>query len=104
DRRDVGGRVCRPVDERLPGAESVARTGLRRSLAVVRFDRHLDYDDRRNARLTSAPGARYGVPPRMKPLVVGVDGGGTRTRVLVADSMGQEIASGEGQGSALRAG
>lgn len=40
----------------------------------------------------------------MKPLVIGVDGGGSRTRVLLADITGQEVASGEGRGSAVRSG
>ena len=38
------------------------------------------------------------------PLVVGVDGGGSRTRVLVADATGRELARVEGAGSALQPG
>lgn len=37
------------------------------------------------------------------PLVVGVDGGGTRTRVLLADAHGTELARVEGPGTALSA-
>jgi glucosamine kinase len=37
-------------------------------------------------------------------IVIGVDGGGTRTRVLVADEQGREIVSTEGAGSAVRPG
>lgn len=40
----------------------------------------------------------------MSAIVVGVDGGGTRTRVLVADEQGNEIVSVEGAGSAVRPG
>ena len=40
----------------------------------------------------------------MSAIVVGVDGGGTRTRVLVADDQGREIVSVEGAGSAVRPG
>ncbi len=40
----------------------------------------------------------------MSAIVVGVDGGGTRTRVLVADEQGREIVSVEGGGSAVRPG
>ena len=40
----------------------------------------------------------------MSAIVVGVDGGGTRTRVLVADEQGREIVSVEGDGSAVRPG
>lgn len=40
----------------------------------------------------------------MSAIVVGVDGGGSRTRVLVADEQGQEIVSVEGAGSAVRPG
>lgn len=38
------------------------------------------------------------------PLVVGVDGGGTKTRVLLADGAGKTLARVEGEGSALRPG
>ncbi len=38
----------------------------------------------------------------MNGLVIGVDGGGTKTRVLVSDDAGNEIASFEGEGSAVR--
>ncbi len=38
------------------------------------------------------------------PLVVGVDGGGTRTRVVLADLEGRELARVEGEGTALRPG
>ena len=38
------------------------------------------------------------------PLVVGVDGGGTKTRVLLADASGKNLARVEGEGSALRPG
>ncbi len=38
------------------------------------------------------------------PLVVGVDGGGTRTRVLVADVQGRTLARLEGEATALRPG
>ena len=40
----------------------------------------------------------------MSAIVVGVDGGGSRTRVLVADEHGREIVSTEGGGSAVRPG
>jgi glucosamine kinase len=38
------------------------------------------------------------------PLVVGIDGGGTRTRVLLADAHGHELARLEGPGTALSPG
>ena len=38
----------------------------------------------------------------MSAIVSGVDGGGSRTRVLVADEQGREIVSVEGEGSAVR--
>jgi len=37
-------------------------------------------------------------------VVIGVDGGGTRTRIWVADERGQQLGSAEGPGSALRPG
>jgi glucosamine kinase len=37
-------------------------------------------------------------------MVVGVDGGGSRTRVMVADDAGQQVVSVEGPGSAIRPG
>lgn len=37
----------------------------------------------------------------MTGIVIGVDGGGTRTRVIVADSEGHELATAEGSGSAV---
>ncbi|MFP5354576.1 MAG: BadF/BadG/BcrA/BcrD ATPase family protein, partial [Gemmatimonadota bacterium] len=37
-------------------------------------------------------------------LVVGVDGGGSRTRVIIADESGQELATAEGGPSAVRPG
>ena len=40
----------------------------------------------------------------MSAIVIGVDGGGSRTRVLVADEQGREIVSVEGEGSAVRPG
>jgi glucosamine kinase len=40
----------------------------------------------------------------MTTLVVGVDGGGTRTRVKIADENGKDLASFEGPGSAVRPG
>lgn len=40
----------------------------------------------------------------MEGIVVGVDGGGTKTRVLVADRLGQPLADVEGPGSAVRPG
>ena len=40
----------------------------------------------------------------MSAIVVGVDGGGSRTRVLVADEQGREIVSIEGGGSAVKPG
>lgn len=40
----------------------------------------------------------------MTSFVIGVDGGGSRTRVLIADETGQEIATAEGEGSAVRPG
>jgi glucosamine kinase len=40
----------------------------------------------------------------MSAIVVGVDGGGSRTRVLVADDQGREIVTVEGAGSAVRPG
>ncbi len=38
------------------------------------------------------------------PLLVGVDGGGTRTRVLLTEASGKKLARVEGEGSALRPG
>ncbi|HKG95235.1 MAG TPA: BadF/BadG/BcrA/BcrD ATPase family protein, partial [Gemmatimonadaceae bacterium] len=38
------------------------------------------------------------------PIVVGVDGGGSKTKVVVADARGKEIGSAEGPGSAVRPG
>jgi glucosamine kinase len=40
----------------------------------------------------------------MTQIVVGVDGGGSKTRALVADDLGQQIADVEGPGSAVRPG
>ena len=40
----------------------------------------------------------------MNGLFVGVDGGGTKTRVLVVDEQGAEVATAEGPGSAIRPG
>ena len=40
----------------------------------------------------------------MNGLFVGVDGGGTNTRVLVVDEQGAEVATGDGPGSAIRPG
>ncbi len=40
----------------------------------------------------------------MSAIVVGVDGGGSKTRVIVADEQGTELASVEGGGSAVRPG
>lgn len=40
----------------------------------------------------------------MSAVVVGVDGGGSRTRIWVADDRGQQLGSAEGPGSALRTG
>jgi glucosamine kinase len=40
----------------------------------------------------------------MSAVVVGVDGGGTRTRIWVADERGQQLGSAEGPGSAIRPG
>lgn len=40
----------------------------------------------------------------MSSLFVGVDGGGTRTRVMIVDEHGAEIATAEGPGSAIRPG
>ncbi|MGH7623923.1 MAG: hypothetical protein ACREOJ_01225, partial [Gemmatimonadaceae bacterium] len=40
----------------------------------------------------------------MMRLVIGVDGGGSRTRVLVCDDSAQEILHVEGAGSAVRPG
>lgn len=40
----------------------------------------------------------------MSAIVIGVDGGGTRTRIWVADERGQQLGSAEGPGSALRPG
>lgn len=37
----------------------------------------------------------------MSGIVIGVDGGGTRTRVIVSDSEGNELATAEGSGSAV---
>jgi glucosamine kinase len=42
--------------------------------------------------------------PRMTDLYIGVDGGGTQTRVLVADDQGHELASASGGASAVRPG
>ena len=40
----------------------------------------------------------------MSAVVVGVDGGGTRTRIWVADERGRQLGSAEGPGSAIRPG
>lgn len=40
----------------------------------------------------------------MSAIVIGVDGGGSKTHVIVADETGREIASVEGPGSAMRPG
>ena len=40
----------------------------------------------------------------MPGIVVGIDGGGTKTRALVADEQGQPFADVEGPGSAVRPG
>lgn len=40
----------------------------------------------------------------MRQLVAGVDGGGTKTHVIIADSDGEELASAEGAGSAVAPG
>ena len=40
----------------------------------------------------------------MSAIVVGVDGGGTKTRVVVADERGQQLGSANGAGSAVRPG
>jgi glucosamine kinase len=40
----------------------------------------------------------------MSAVVVGVDGGGTKTRIWVADERGQQLGSAEGPGSAIRPG
>ena len=43
-------------------------------------------------------------PPDHTPLVVGIDGGGTRTRVMLADAHGTVLARTEGPGTALSPG
>ena len=43
-------------------------------------------------------------PLDISPLVVGIDGGGTRTRVILADANGTVLARAEGPGTALRPG
>ena len=40
----------------------------------------------------------------MTPIVVGLDGGGSKTRVLVADEHGTQLGSADGPGSAVRPG
>ena len=40
----------------------------------------------------------------MTMIVLGLDGGGSKTRVMVADENGQEIVTVEGAGSAVRPG
>lgn len=40
----------------------------------------------------------------MTAIVIGVDGGGTKTRIWVADERGQQLGSAEGPGSAVRPG
>ena len=40
----------------------------------------------------------------MSAIVIGVDGGGTKTRILVADERGHQLGSAEGPGSAVRPG
>jgi glucosamine kinase len=42
--------------------------------------------------------------PERKVVIVGVDGGGTKTRVIVADMKGKTLARAEGTGSAVRQG
>ncbi|MGV3709512.1 MAG: N-acetylglucosamine kinase [Gemmatimonas sp.] len=42
--------------------------------------------------------------PERKVVIVGVDGGGTKTRVIVADMKGKTLARAEGSGSAVRQG
>lgn len=40
----------------------------------------------------------------MKGIIIGVDGGGTKTRIIIADEKGNEITSAEGPGSAVTPG
>ncbi|MBL8981899.1 MAG: ATPase, partial [Gemmatimonadetes bacterium] len=40
----------------------------------------------------------------MSHLVIGVDGGGTQTRAMVADEAGQVLGASQGDGSAVRPG
>src|SRR5207302_1726914 len=40
----------------------------------------------------------------MSAIVIGIDGGGSRTRAIVADEQGREIVNVEGPGSAVRPG
>ena len=40
----------------------------------------------------------------MSAIVIGVDGGGTKTRIWVADERGQQLGSADGPGSAVRPG
>jgi hypothetical protein len=51
-----------------------------------------------------APVAQPSGASLVSAIVIGVDGGGSRTRVLVADEQGREIVSVEGAGSAVKPG
>src|SRR4030095_7158447 len=77
-------------------------------LALVCLDRNQHHDGNWNAFFAHARCSGRGRTTKwsavMSAIVVGVDGGGSRTRVLVADEQGREIVSVEGEGSAVRPG
>src|SRR4029079_6299801 len=89
-------------------ARRAARAFCVDRLALVRPDRNQHHDGDWNAFFAHArrSGRRRTTSWRavMSAIVIGVDGGGSRTRVLVADEQGKEIVSVEGEGSAVRPG
>src|SRR5262249_38049789 len=78
-------------------------------LAVVRADRHVYHAGDWRAVLAHTPGTgplagRDTRSDRVRRIVVGVDGGGSRTRAVVADESGAPVGSAEGGPSAVRPG
>src|ERR1700735_5775219 len=70
---------------------------------LVRLDRNDHYARRWHRELVHAPRSGRGSGP-MTRIVVGVDGGGSHTRVIVADERGTELARADGDPSAMRPG
>src|SRR4029079_13539794 len=73
-------------------------------VALVRPHRHLNYSGRGYSHLVDAsdPGREAGTS--MTFIVVGVDGGGSKTRVIVADEHGTHLGEVVGPGRAGRPG